>query len=116
MRSTSIFWQLTFGVVVRRIWIMPAQSRIPEEIAKRLKALRLALGFREQGAFADALGITRTAYNSWETGAQRPGLTAAVRVVDLFGVTLDFIYLGDLHGLPENLRKNIIAELRILGG
>ena len=93
---------------------MATSERDPEEISKRLEATRRALGYSEQGKFADDLKIGRTAYNSWETGGQRPGLTAAMRLVDLFGLTLDFIYLGHLHGLPTELRKDILAQLRIV--
>lgn len=86
-------------------------DRSPKSIGLRLKAIRLANNFETQAAFADALGIGHTAYNSWEAGSQRPGLTAAFRVIDQFGVTLDFLYRGHLWTLPDPIKKSITAKL-----
>jgi transcriptional regulator with XRE-family HTH domain len=93
---------------------MSAEDRTATGIGRRLKAIRLANGFERQGEFADALGIGRNAYNSWETGAQRPGLTQAFRVVDQFGVSLDFIYRGHLHTLPDSVKKSVVSILNTL--
>ena len=93
---------------------MGNEDRTPKAIGLRLKALRLANGFDSQIEFAKALGVGDSAYNSWETGAQRPGLTQAFRVVDKFGVSLDFLYRGHLYALPDSVKKRVILILNTL--
>ncbi len=46
----------------------------PKAIGKRLKNLRLALGFPTQVAFANELGIERNTYNPFEKGTRELGL------------------------------------------
>lgn len=93
---------------------MKDDDRSTKAIGKRLKAIRLSNGFKVQSDFADALGIGHKAYNSWETGAQRPGLTQAFRLVDRFGVTLDFLYRGHLWTLPDPVKKSMLPHLNTL--
>lgn len=90
---------------------MDRPDQLPKAIGKRLEAVRLANGFEVQADFADAIGVGRTVYNAWETGAQRPGLTSVLRLVDRFGLTLDFIYRGNLASLHEDVRKSIVLQL-----
>lgn len=93
---------------------MSTEDRTPKAIGRRLKAIRKANGFEVQTEFADALGVGHSAYNSWETGAQRPGLTQAFRVVDKFGVSLDFLYRGHLWTLPDPVKKSVVSILNTL--
>lgn len=90
---------------------MSGDDRSAKAIGKRLLAIRVANGFEVQREFADAIGVGHSAYSSWETGVQRPGLTAAFRVVDRFGVSLDFLYRGHLWTLPDPVKKSISAAL-----
>lgn len=42
-------------------------------------------------------------YNQWERGIGRPRLDEAIRLVDEYDLTLDWIYLGDHRRLPYEL-------------
>jgi len=89
-------------------------DRSPKSIGMRLKAIRLANKFEEQRPFADTIGAKYSAYSSWETGVQRPGLTAAFRLIDKYGITLDFLYRGHLWTLHEDVKGPIVLKLREL--
>lgn len=65
--------------------------------ACRLRALREKHHFSQQKV-ADYLGISRTAYNKYESGAIRP-TRKLDKLAALFGVSVDFI-LGRADDLP----------------
>src|SRR5580704_13076891 len=73
-----------------------------EAIAHRLRATRETTGLT-QSQFADRAGIARDIYNEWESAKDRPGLDEAMRLRAVYGVTLDWIYLGDGSRLPKRL-------------
>ena len=79
-------------------------------ISKRLIATREALGLRPS-QFCEAAGIPRTTYSNWESGEKRPGLSAAIKLVKVHGLTLDWIYLGDPSGLPTRISSKLPADL-----
>lgn len=73
------------------------------KVGARLKLLREAKGYDEQKEWAELLAVTPPRYNNWERGRQVIPLENAVRVSELTGVSLDFIYLGDKSALPKHL-------------
>ena len=66
--------------------------------ACRLRALREKRRLSQQKV-ADYLGISRTAYNKYESGAIRP-TRKLERLAVLFGVSVDFI-LGRTDEMPD---------------
>lgn len=72
--------------------------------ALRLRQLRAARNMSQQEV-ADALGITRTAYNKYENGVIQPTRTAK-KLARLFGVSIDFILCVD-----ERLPSNVSIEM-----
>lgn len=70
-----------------------------EAIAHRLQQTRSALGL-SQSEFADRAGIARNTYNQWEKAKGRPQLDGAIALCQTYGLTLDWIYFGDISGLP----------------
>ena len=74
----------------------------PEEIGKRLKRLRKALG-KTQAEMAELVGISKRAWGLIEKGARRINVGAALRLCDLYGLSLDWIYRGNIAQLPLNL-------------
>lgn len=60
----------------------------------RLKVLRAERDWT-QGDLADALGISRQSINAIETGKYDPSLPLAFRIADLFGVTIEAIFMRD---------------------
>lgn len=54
-------------------------------------------------------GIAPNTYNQWEKGKQPPALDQAIRLCDVHGLTLDWIYLGDASGLPLRITSRIAS-------
>lgn len=77
------------------------------EIGRRLIALREAESKLTQKEWAEKHGFNATQYNNWETGARRITVDAAERLCDLYGLKLDFIYRGNISGLPDSI-KNLL--------
>ena len=71
-------------------------------IAERLRHIMEVLG-DSQVLFAKRTGMTQQALNNWLQARQRPGLNQAIKICRRTGVTLDYIYLGDVSGLPSKL-------------
>jgi transcriptional regulator with XRE-family HTH domain len=82
-----------------------------QAIAQRLIATREALGI-SQAELCRRAGIATNTYNQWERAIIRPSLDHAVRLVQAFGLTLDWIYLGVLSGIPHRLAVKITQRLR----
>ena len=60
----------------------------------RLKVLRAERDW-SQSDLADALGISRQSVNAIETGKYDPSLPLAFRIADLFGLSIEAIFLKD---------------------
>ena len=78
------------------------------QIAARLKDLRRAFGITRQGEFALKAGIARNTYNQWEQGLRRPDIENAIKLVEAYGVTLDWIFLGSPRGMDPGLVGRMI--------
>ena len=71
-------------------------------IAHRLEFLRESKGLSQQ-SFAQMLGCLQSTYSNWVRGKDRIPPHYAARVAQICGVSLDFIYTGNLSLLPANL-------------
>lgn len=79
-------------------------------LAPRLTAARAALGL-SKADFADRIGIDRSSYTKIEKG-EKPLLPhTAYKIWELYGIDLNFIYLGQVGGLPVNLSNKVISHL-----
>lgn len=74
-----------------------------KEIGKRLRLLRLAKGFEKQPPMAQLLGVSNNRYNNWEVGVVAIPITFANILCAKTGATTDYIYRGDVSGLPVRL-------------
>lgn len=74
-------------------------------IGSRLSAIRRAFSVDAQKDFAARHGFNVTQWNNWETGARRIPVDDALRLVEVYGLTLDFIYRGRRDGLSETAAK-----------
>ncbi len=79
------------------------------EIGERLRAIRRLTGLSAKD-FAAECGFGETQYANWESGYRRPLPENAAVLVDKFGVTMDFIYLGRDITLPYNIRKELSSS------
>jgi transcriptional regulator with XRE-family HTH domain len=82
----------------------------PTEIGKRLLALRNALEFSSQAAFAVRVGISAQALSNYEKGFRRPDIDVAISISAKTGATLDWIYQGATAGLPIDLYRKLSDE------
>lgn len=70
------------------------------EIGARLKATREAFGLNGT-AFAKPAGIDQNRYSQYETGKRTLTMTAALALCRVYGLTLDWLFRGDISGLPH---------------
>jgi transcriptional regulator with XRE-family HTH domain len=82
----------------------------PPVVARRLIALRAALGLNK-ATFADMIGVDRSSYTKIEKG-EKPLLPgSAYRIYELYGVDMNFVYLGQVGGLPVRLSSKVMNHL-----
>lgn len=77
-----------------------------EAVGERLRLLRMALG-KSPSEMADTLGIERTYWTRYEKGRQGLSDSVAALLCVRFGVTLDWLILGDWSKLPFELAEKI---------
>lgn len=75
-------------------------------VGNRLEVTRIALG-RKQADLARILLISPQRWNNYERGAKPLDIEIAIRICDKFGVTLDWLYRGDLSTLRFELAQRI---------
>ena len=75
-----------------------------EETSKRLKKLRKAVG-KTQAEMAELVGVSQTAWslNERSEPGRRISIDSSMRLCELFGVSLDWIYRGNIANLPPKL-------------
>ena len=82
-----------------------------KSIGRRLTAFRLAKKFNTQAEMAKAIGAEHRQYHVWEKGRGKIPVAYAIRMKEIFGITLDYIYAGDLSGLPSSMSHVIRVYL-----
>lgn len=82
-----------------------------EDIALRLIAAREALGL-SQAEFARRARIGVTTMNNWESGDYRVSLNGALRLRETYGLSLDFIYCGNIDMLPNKIASALRSSPR----
>jgi len=88
------------GILAGMVRALPSEHT-PQAIARRLIRTREALRLTPTEICRRA-GLETNAYSNWE-GGLRPGIDGAIALCLAFGLTLDWIYLGDPSGLPYEL-------------
>src|SRR5262249_42099568 len=81
---------------------LPVMADPIKVIARRLVLTREALGF-DQAEFATAIGLAKNVYNPFEKGKRRITIDAALQIYYRFGISLDWIYAGNMSHLPVHL-------------
>jgi transcriptional regulator with XRE-family HTH domain len=72
-------------------------------IGYRLRLLREARGVRTQALMAELVGVETNRYNNWERGAALIGPLEAIKVCQITGGSLDYIFRGEMTALPANI-------------
>lgn len=85
-----------------------------EEVGKRLQALRQSRGLKHH-EMAEALDVGVERWKSWAVGRIVPPVEYGEKIGALFGVTLDYLYLGATkepgHLSPQEQR--ILTAFRV---
>lgn len=76
-------------------------------IAARLKALRIALGYKHQNAFASELDIEKNTYNPFEKGKRPLTFEVACRIRRRFGISVDWLFFGDMGQVSNDILLKI---------
>ena len=83
-----------------------------ETIGKRICALRKAKGMKQE-ELAQKLGISGQAVSKWENDQTLPDISMLPRLVEIFGVTTDYLLTGQqeeappVRLVPEEERKDM---------
>ncbi|MEQ8354154.1 MAG: helix-turn-helix transcriptional regulator [Kiloniellaceae bacterium] len=75
---------------------------------ERLRQTRQALGFRSQREFAKITGESEANLSNWERGVSAVPPAYVSRLKNRFGVSLDWIFHGDLSMLPHSLAQELL--------
>ena len=80
----------------------------PEAVAQRLREFRESLG-KNQAQLCRETGFSTAQWAQYETAAngRRISLEGALTLNKHYGVTLDFIFLGDRSGLPVRIAEKL---------
>lgn len=77
-----------------------------QDVAVRLRLTREALGL-SQARLCRLTGIAPNTWNNAETGDNMLGLANALRLCQVTGVTLEWIYRGNRFGLPQAIAEEL---------
>lgn len=79
-----------------------------KNIGKNIAAMRKKCGLT-QNQLAEKLGISNKAVSRWESGRGFPDISAFPALASLFGVTVDYLMLGERKGIT--IAGNLIADV-----
>ena len=77
-----------------------------EAVAQRLRAARSALKL-EKKEFAEGAGLSMQVYGPFENGKRDLSLQAAKLLRKRYGLTLEFLYFGNINDLPTRISKDL---------
>ncbi len=86
-------------------------TRPYQDIADRLVEARTILGM-SQVQFARKANLSARRLNNWETGRYRISLNGALRLREIYGLPLDFIYCGNVDMLPNKIAEALASSPR----
>ncbi len=87
----------------------PRARDIRAELGKRLRWAREVVAESQARLCRDLGGVDATAWNRWERGTRYPDPVVLVRFCDVFGLTMDYLYRGDLRGVREDVAFRLAA-------
>jgi len=93
----------------------PPDPTALDQIGERLRLTRAALGYTltMMGTLCGATGINPAAtWNNYEAGFRRINIDHAQTLCGRIGVTMDWIYLGNIQNVAEPLRGQIQQQMK----
>ena len=83
------------------------------DIAERLQEQRKKAGYSQEQV-AEQLGLSRQAVSKWESGQGKPEIDNIVKLMELYGVSADYILLGIENSTPTPAteKKKLSKEYR----
>ena len=78
-----------------------------QEVCRRLLDLRAVLNLSRPADFISATGFSKTRVSNWDNFNSRPDLAAGILMARKWGVTLDWLFLGNPAGLPRDLAEKL---------
>jgi transcriptional regulator with XRE-family HTH domain len=101
----------SFGKIFRARQSGMSNQRELSDFGRRMEAVRIVCTLLNQEQFAAAIGASKGQYNNWKHGSPMP-LPYMTAIALQFGVTLDWLYLGDPSGLPFALKPKLEQAVR----
>jgi len=77
-----------------------------EAVAARLKKVREILGLNKKD-FAERAGISEQVYGPYENARRELSLQSAKKLRKAYGLSLEFIYFGNIDDLPTRISKEL---------
>ena len=98
-------------------------DEIFQRLGRRIREIRIERGFKSQEEFADYCKLHRTFVGHLETGRKDFRLSTVIRVAEMLGVTLEFLFAGieqdaapkgDVRRLSKTDSRAMLRELGVL--
>lgn len=78
----------------------------PQAIGARVRHIRRAFKLTQKKT-GEICGTGHSTIGNWELGLQKPTIAQAQRLADRLGLTLDYIFLGRLGGVPLDTAQRL---------
>ena len=82
------------------------------ELKQKLAKFRIEAGL-SQSDVAEKLGITRQAYNHYETGRRTPDLETATKLAKIYNVSIDFLVSGETEAPARGILDKALQRLLV---
>lgn len=82
------------------------------ELKQRLAELRIHAGL-SQSDVAGKLGITRQAYNHYETGRRTPDLETAANLAKIYNISLDSLISNEIEPPTNGILDKMLLRLLV---
>ena len=80
-----------------------------DELSNKIRRLRFENGEMTQKKLAELVGISRQTMNAIENCRHAPTVTVAIRIADVFRVTVDQLFELDYEGKPPRREQRVAA-------
>ena len=86
---------------------------------ERLKELRKKNGFPRREDLVAKIKAGMSSVSQWERGEKLPSAKDGIELAELYGVTLDYLYLGKedrgiTSSIPDDLLRGVVSDLEYI--